>query len=129
MTAAGLDKPKSATLRTQKGMVTEPECDLLQLSFDVAWPYFLKRCECLPSSFRDAYALNICAPHIFGAQLDEFMFQASFDCSTAATMCTNQEGYDDAPGRPRQETQYFVHFIQSIHRDYTFEAKLAGGRF
>ena len=44
-------------------------------------------------------------------------------------MCTNQEGYDDAPGRPRQETQYFVHFIQSIHRDYTFEAKLAGGRF
>jgi hypothetical protein len=61
--------------------------------------------------------------------LDEFMFQAPFDCSTAATMCANQEGCDDAPGRPRQETQYFVHFIQSIHRDDTFEAKLAGGRF
>ena len=110
-------------------MVTEPKYDLLQLSFDVAWPYFLRRCECLPPSFRDAYALNICAPHIFGAQLDEFMFQASFDCSTAAAMCTNQDGCDDAPGRPRQETQYFVHFIQSIHRDYTFEAKLVGGRF
>jgi hypothetical protein len=61
--------------------------------------------------------------------LDEFMFQALFDCSTAATMCTNQEGGAHPAGRPRQEPQYFVHFIQSVHRDYTFEAKLGGGRF